>query len=173
MFSSMGRRAIASIVGFFLGWAVFAIVRPVSELPSVDMPSLEISSITLKHQGCSDAELKCAVYDVTFSNDGTATYVGYANDEFIGKYTAYFAQQDFKYLTEQLHAQRFFELPQPSAFVPVEEDVVLEVVTNEGVHRLTSHNWHSTPCELRALQALIDEQVYHVEEWIELRISRD
>ena len=168
MFSSLGRRAIASIVGFFLGWAVFVIVRPVSELPRVETPSLEIASITLKHQGCSDAELKCAVYDVTFQRDGTATYVGYANDEFIGRYTAYLAPQDFDYLTEQIHAQRFFELPQPSTFVPVEEDIVVEVVTDKGVHRLTSHNWHSTPAELRGLQALIGEQVYHVEEWTEV-----
>jgi hypothetical protein len=162
MFRTMGRRAIASTVGFFLGWIVFMIATPVKTVPLFEAPPIQVLSITLKHQGCTDSELKCPVYDLTFHNDGTTVYTGYANDDFMGKHTAHISPQDFKYLTEQLEKQRFSAMPPRYATDPTEEIVVLEVVTNQGFHQVMTHNWSSTPFELRALQATIAEQVYHM-----------
>lgn len=166
MFRTMGRRAIASIVGFFLGWAVFLIVTPVKSLPVVEAPARQISSITLKHQGCTDPHQKCPVYDLSFHSDGSAIYTGYADDDFMGKHTAFISPQDYKYLTEQLEKQRFAEMPQYYGADPTEEIIVLEVVTHEGPRRVTAYNWASTPFELRALHALVAEQVYHMD-WYE------
>lgn len=163
MFRTMGRRAIASTVGFFMGWIVFQIVTPVKTLPAFEPPGVEILSITLRHQGCADSELKCAIYDLTFYKDGTATYTGHANDEFIGEHTGYIDALDFNLLTDQLYKQRFFELPQHYATAPTEEIIVLEVVTSEGLRRVVTNNWFSTPVELRALHVLIAEQVYHMQ----------
>ena len=162
MFRTIGRRAIASIVGFFLGWSVFQIVRPAdAEMPPP--PGVEISSITIRHQGCADAEWECQVNDVTFYSNGLAVYVGYEHDDYIGKFTGYINQEEFQKLVEQLNKQGFFELPQYYATDTAEEHIVLDVVTNEGLRRVTTHNWSSTPTELRILHALVDEQVYHVD----------
>lgn len=162
MFSTIGRRAIASTVGFFLGWIGFAIAAPVKTVPAFEAPPEHVLSITLKHQGCTDAELKCPVYDLTFHNDGTAIYTGYANDDFMGKHTAQMDPVDFGYLTNQVYKQGFFEMPQVYATDPTQEIVVLEVVTTERIRRVMTHNWFSTPFELRALHATIAEQVYHM-----------
>jgi hypothetical protein len=162
MFWTIGRRAIASIVGFSLGWIVFQIVRP-ADVDVLQPPAIEISSITIRHQGCVDAELECQVNDVTFHSNGLAVYMGHANDDYIGKFTGYIDQQEFQYLVAQLHQQRFFELSQHYASTPADEEIVFEVVTNEGLRRVTTHNWITTPTELRILHALVDEQVYHVE----------
>lgn len=162
MFWSMSRRAIASIVGFFLGCTFFLIVRPLEEVARPETPAQQVLSITLKRQGCTDSELKCPVYDVTFHSDGTAAFTGYANDEFIGKHKGNLGQDDFAYLVEQIRRQQFFELPLNAADAPEEERVSLEVVTSDSRRQITSYNWSSTPVELRALQALVEEQVYHV-----------
>jgi hypothetical protein len=148
----------------FIGWVAFVIVRPTQELRAVVKPGpSQILAITLKRQGCPDAELECPVYDVTFHSDGTATYIGYANDEFIGTYTSQYSQQDFAYLVEQLQRERLFDLPHVYPAAPVEETQVLEVLTSDGSRVLTTSNWESTPAELRALQALVDRQTFEVE----------
>lgn len=162
MFWTMSRSAIASIVGFFLGCTFFQIVRPQEEVARLEPPVRQVLSITLKQYGCTDSELKCPVYDVTFNSDGTATYTGYANDNFIGKYKGDLEQDDFALLVEQIREQQFFELPQHYVDTPEEERISLEVVTSDARRQITTYNWSSTPVELRALQALVGQQVYHV-----------
>jgi len=163
MFWPMTRRAIAATVAFLIGWTVFQIVTPVQEVAIPDMPDLQIRSITLRHQGCVDAELKCAVFEVTFRSDGTASYIGYANDDdFIGKFKATIDERDFDHLVEQIGKQQFFEFPSDYNTDEAEEDVKLEVVTNEGLRTVRFNNWSSTPIELRVLDALIEEQSCHV-----------
>jgi hypothetical protein len=166
MLWTISSRAIASMVGFFLGWTLFQVVRPAETLNNPKPPSIEVRSITIKHEGCADAELKCRVNDVTFHSNGRAVYVGYANDDYIGKFGAIIDEREFEYLVEQLHKQRFFDVPQQYPTVPAEEEIALEVVTNNGLYRVATHHWRTTPMELRILHALIDEQVYHVE-WAE------
>ncbi len=168
MFWTMTCRVIVSFVAFFVGWAAFVIVRPVQVLRAPKPVASQISAITFKRQGCSNAELECPVYDVTFRSDGTATYFGYANDEFIGTFTAKYPQRNFAFLVEQLQRERFFDLPKFYPAGPVEETMVLEVSTNEGSRVLTTNNWDSTPSELRALHALVDYQTYVVE-WDEAK----
>ena len=163
MFSTIGRRAIASTVGFFLGWIVFLIVTPVATVPDFEAPPERVLSITLKHHGCTDSELKCPVYDLTFYNDGTAIYIGYANDDFIGTHTAQIDPADFGYLTNQIYNQGFFELAEHYPTEPTQEIVILEVLTTERLRQITTRNWFSTPFQLRALHATIAEQVYHME----------
>ena len=174
MLWTISRRVIASFVGFFVGWGAFQLARPVavSQVSVADpvakssiteTPRVEISAITLKRQGCTDAELKCPVYDVTFRSDGTATFIGYKNnDEYDGKSTSNFDPRDFALLVEQFAAQRFFDLPQPDANAPVEEKVVLEVMTTAGLRVVTTNNWASTPAQLRVLYAVIDRQACEV-----------
>ena len=162
MFWTMSRSAIASTVGFFLGCAFFLIVRPHEEVARPEPSASQVLSITLKHYGCTDSELKCSVYDVTFNSDGTAIYNGYANDNYIGTYKGNLEQDDFALLVEQIREQQFFELPLHYGDTPEEERVSLEVVTSDARRQITTYNWSSTPVKLRALQALVGEQVYHV-----------
>jgi len=62
MFWSMTRRAIASIVGFFVGWTVFHVARPVPDLPQADLsPPRQVLAIKLESLGCTDDELECQV----------------------------------------------------------------------------------------------------------------
>ena len=105
MFWSMSRRAIAATVAFFIGLTLFHIVRPLEKVESVPLPAREITSITLKRLGCTDVEMKCPVYEATFRRDGTASYNGYANDEFIGKYTGTVEYDEFVRLAEQIETQ--------------------------------------------------------------------
>lgn len=153
-------RVMASILAFVVGCAVFEVVRPTEEL-RLPEPKSQILSISLKRQGCSDAERKCPVFDATFRSDGTGTFIGYANDAFIGKYEAQY--EDFAYLAEQVEKQGIFDLPLGLATGPVEERVTVEVVTTDGVKRLTTQNWASTPSGLRALQAVIEQETYEVD----------
>ena len=155
-------RVIASILAFLVGCAVFEIVRPIEEL-RLPEPKSEILSISLMRQGCSDAERKCPVFDATFRSDGTCTFTGYANDEFIGKYEGEYSSEDFAYLADQIEKQGFFELPLALGTGPVEETVAVEVITSDGAKRLTTQNWSSTPSGLRALQAVIEQQTYEVD----------
>jgi Domain of unknown function (DUF6438) len=153
-------RVMASILAFLVGCAVFEIAGPTERLPE---PKSEIVSISLQRQGCSDAERKCPVFEATFRSDGTCTFIGYANDTFIGKYEAQYSLEDFAYLAEQVEKQGFFELPLAPARSPVEETVAVEVVTSDGVKRQTTQNWASTPSGLRALQAVIEQETYEVD----------
>lgn len=163
MFSPLIRRATAATVAFFIGWTAFQIVTPVQDVAIPDMPDLQIRSITLRHQGCMDAELKCEVYEVTFRSDGTASYIGYANNEdFIGKFKATIDESDFDHLVEQIEKQHFFEFPPDYNTDEAEEEIKIEVVTDEGLRSVRFNNWSSTPIELRVLDALIAEQSYHV-----------
>lgn len=164
IFWSITCRVLVSVVAFLIGWAAFVIVKPTEELRAVNNPGAsQILAITLKRQGCVDAELECAVYDATFRSDGTATFIGYANDEFIGTYTSQYSPRDFEYLVEQFQRERFFDLPRVYPAAPVEETQVLEVLTTDGGRVLTTSNWDSTPAELRALQALVHRQTFEVE----------
>lgn len=153
-------RVIASIVTFLIGWTVFAIASPTPE--ELQLPELtrRVLAITLKRQGCSDAERECPVYDATYRSDGTCTYVGYANDEFIGKYEGDYNPQDFTDLVEQINKQGFFDLPLVFPTSPATETTTIEVVTDDGTRIVTTYNWASTPSGLRSLQALIEEQAY-------------
>lgn len=172
MFWTMGRRLIASFVGFFVGWGMFAIVNPMQNEVG---PHSRISAITLKRFGCVNAELECPVYEVTFRGDGIAYYTGHANDDLIGKFKADFDAREFAMLVEQFNRQRFFELPTDSGVVGsadstasrVEERTEIEVVTSDGSRQLTTVNWTDTPPGLRSLQALLDFQTYQMV-WDEL-----
>ena len=165
MFWTITCRVMISIVAFLIGWAAFVIVSPAPQVsaPALQPVARQVTAITLKRKGCADAELECPVYDVTFRNDGTATFVGHVNDEFHGTYTAEYPKQDFAYLVQQLERERFFELPREYPANPVEDTWVLDVSTSDGSRVLTTNNWDSTPAELRALQALLDRQTYNVE----------
>jgi uncharacterized protein DUF6438 len=158
---TMTCRVIASVVTFLIGWTVFAIASPaeqIQQLPERAAP--QIFSITLRRQGCSDAERECPVYDATYRSDGTCTYVGYANDEFIGKYEGDYNPQDYTDLVEQINKQGFFELPLVFGTSPATETTSIEIVTSDGTRLVTTYNWASTPSGLRSLQALIEEQAY-------------
>ena len=162
MLWTMTCRVIVSVVTFFIGFTAFQIVRPIEEL-RLPEPSREIIAITLKRQGCSDAERKCPVYDATFRSDGTCSYLGYANDEFIGKYEGTYDVADFVSLADQIHKQEFFELPVGFETNSVEETTGVEVVTTDGVKHVTTYSWSSTPAGLRALQAMIEQQTYEAD----------
>jgi hypothetical protein len=164
MFWTISRRIVASLLGFLLGWTVFQIAKPATaEVPAIPRPAAEISSITLKRQGCSDAELECPVYEVTFYKGGTGRFIGYKNnDDYDGRFNTVFDPLDFAFLADQFEKQHFMELPQHYATAPDEETVVLEVMTNEGLRVFTTHNWSSMPTELRVLEALVDNQSYEV-----------
>jgi hypothetical protein len=165
MFRTISRRVIASLVGFFLGWTVFQVARPApaAEVPVIERAAVQISSITLKRQGCTDAELECPVYDVTYRSDGSGTFIGYKNNEsYDGKFNTVFDPRDFAFLVEQFEKHRFLDIPQHYATSPDEETVVLEVMTNEGPRVFTTHNWSSIPSELRVLEAVVDNLSYQV-----------
>jgi hypothetical protein len=162
---TMTCRVLASVVTFLIGWAVFAIASPSEEIRLPERAAPQILSITLRRQGCSDAERTCPVYDATYRSDGTCTYVGYANDDFIGKYEGEYNPQDFTDLVEQINKQGFFELPLVFPTSPVTETTSVEVVTSEGTRLVTTYNWASTPSGLRSLQALIEEQAYAADYW--------
>ena len=157
---TMTCRVIASLVTFLVGWAVFAIFEPAEEIRRLPEPTRHISAITLKRLGCADAERECPVYDATYRSDGTCTYVGYANDEFIGKYEGEYNVQDFTDLVEQIDKQGFFHLPLVFPSSPATETTSVEVVASDGTRVVTTYNWASTPSGLRSLQALIEEQAY-------------
>lgn len=163
MLRTMACRVIASLVAFLCGCGVSMIRRPTESLTAPGAHFIEISAITLKKQGCTDPELKCAVFDVTFRSDGTATFIGYANDEYIGKYTASYSRRDFAYLADQVRREQFFELPWMIPANQVEETIVLQIVTNEGSPMVSAYSWASTPPPLRTLVAVVDYQIYQVE----------
>ena len=161
MLWTMTCRVIVSVVTFLIGFTVFQIATPSEEL-RLPEPSRQVKAITLKRQGCSDAERKCPVYDTTLRSDGTATYNGYANDEFIGNYEGEYDQKDFAYLVDQVNKQGFFELPLALPASPIRETTTVEVSTTDGRTIVTTYNWASTPSGLRALQAMIEQQTYEV-----------
>ena len=160
MMWTMTCRVIASVVTFLIGWTVFAIARPSEEIHQLSEPILEISAITLRRQGCSDAERKCPVFEATYRSDGTCSYFGYANDDYIGEYKGNYNRQDFIYMEQQIYKQEFFELPVAFSDSSVTETTTVEVLTSEGTRRVTTYNWFSTPPGLRAFQALIEQQSY-------------
>ena len=160
-------RVIASLVAFLCGCGVSAIIKPVEKLPAPAPRAVTISAITLKHQGCTDGELKCAVYDVTFRSDGTATYTGYANDDFMGTYTATFPREDFANIAKYVEREDFFAMPSAFQTGAVDETIVFQVDTSEGSRMVTTYNWPSTPAGLRTLQALAYHFIYQVE-WEEV-----
>ncbi len=100
-------RVIASVVTFLIGWTVFAIASPPEELQLPER-TRQILAITLRRQGCSDPDRRCPVYDATFRSDGTCSYMGYANDDYIGEYKGEYDPQDFTYIVEQINKQGFF-----------------------------------------------------------------
>src|SRR5689334_14306235 len=112
MFRTIACRAMVSLVAFSIGCAAFVLMRPTPAQNAI-APALkplahsQVTAITFRRQGCTDVERKCPVYDVTFRNDGTATYIGYANDDFIGTFTAEYPQRNFAFLVEQLEREDF------------------------------------------------------------------
>jgi len=159
MLWTISRRLVASLVGLLLGWTVFHVVRPVAKLPAAERAPVQISAITLKRLGCSDASLECPVYEMTLRKDGTGTFIGYKNNgEYDGKFITTFSLRDFTILAKQFEEQGFFEMRQPPATSPQQEEVVLEVETNEGERVITTDNWLNTPTKLRVLYGLIDLQ---------------
>lgn len=156
-------RVIVSVVTFLIGWAVFAIANPTEEIRRLPEPSRQISAITLKRFGCPDLERQCPVYEVTFWRDGSGSYTGYANDEFIGNYKGKYNLNDFTDMAEQINKQGFFELPPAFSTTPTLETTTIEVIASDGVRVVTTYNWLSTPSGLRALQALIEQQTYEVD----------
>jgi hypothetical protein len=44
----------------------------------------------------------------------------------------------------------------------VDETIVLEVVSSEGTHTVTTYNWAQTPVELRKLLAVVHYQILEV-----------
>ena len=96
MFWTMTRRAIASVVAFLLGWTVFHIVRPVENLPEVELPEIQISAIKLESLGCTDSQLQCPVFEMTLRSDGTGSYVGRANSYLTGKFEGHVSQEGFR-----------------------------------------------------------------------------
>jgi hypothetical protein len=125
-------------------------------------PPREVQAIKMESFGCTDAELECPVFEVTLRSDGTASYVGYANDSFIGKFQGQISRADFECLVEEIENHEFFDMPEHFERDPVLETITLEVVTNEGSHRVTSYSWDSMPSELRALHALLQYQPYYI-----------
>lgn len=163
-------RVIVSVVTFLVGFAVFQIARPTEDIRLAE-PASQILAITLKRQGCSDAERKCPVYEATFRSDGTCTYRGYENDEYIGRYEGTYDVNDFAAFVEQINQQGFFELPLAFTAGPVRETTGVEVITTDGVKLVTTYNWSSTPSGLRALQSMIEQQTYEAD-WEETEESR-
>ena len=153
MFWIINRRAIASIVGFFLGWAIFQVVRPVEKLPAVEASPAHILEIKLLSLGCTDAELECPVFDMTLRSNGTGSFVGHANHRLKGEFEATFPEKDFGYLVDEIYKQEFFQLPKHVSAEAADETIVVEVVTSEGSHRVTSYSWESMNGGLRSLHA--------------------
>lgn len=163
MFWTITCRVIVSLVTFSIGFAVFEIAKPTEEL-WLPEPSPQILEITLKRHGCSDAERNCPVYEATFRSDGTCSYIGYANDEFIGKHEGRYDVNDFTSLVQLVDKHVFSQAPR-LVFTTggIKETTTIEVVTSEGTNLVTTHNWTGTPTGLRALQAVLEQQTYEVE----------
>lgn len=168
MFWPMTRRAIASIVGFFLGWTIFQIVKPVENLPVVETLTAQVLEIKLVSKGCTDAALECPVFDMTLRNNGTGSFVGHANHWLKGKFEGTFPEQDFNYLVDEVYKQEFFDSPDEVVADSVDETIVVEVVTNEGTHRVTSYSWDSMDGALRAIHARLWYEQYYVD-WEEVK----
>lgn len=163
MFWTTTCRVFATLVTFSIGFAVFEIAKPTEELWIPD-PIQQILEITLKRHGCSDAARKCPVYEATFRSDGTCTYIGYANDEFIGKYEGRYDVNDFTSLA-QLVEKHVFSYAPHVVFTAggIKETTTIEVITSEGTNLVTTHSWAATPSGLRALQAVLEQQTYEAE----------
>ena len=163
MLRKLACRVIASIVAFLCGCGASEVVNPpVQTVPPAETRIGEISSITFKSHGCPDESLKCTVFEVTFRSNGTATYIGKANDEYMGTSVAKFPQRDFAALADEVRHQRFFEMPRVMESTYVDETIVLEVVSSEGTHTVTTYNWAQTPVELRKLLAVVHYQILEV-----------
>ena len=160
---TMTCRVIASTVTFLIGWTVFAVARPNEEIQRLPEPARQISAITLKRLGCSDAERKCPIFEATYRSDGTSSYIGYANDDYIGQYKGEYNPQDFTYMVEQINKQGFFELPLAFSEFPATETTTIEVLSSDGTTLVTTYNWATTPSGVRALQALIEQQAYETD----------
>jgi hypothetical protein len=163
MMWTMTCRVIASVVTFLIGWGVFAIASSTEETRQLPAPTRQISAITLKRFGCPDAERQCPVYEATFWSDGTGSFTGYANDDYIGKYECKYNPNDFDNLVEQINKQGFFELPHSSSSTTTLGSTTIEVFASDGVRIVTTYNRFSTPSGLRAVQALLEQQTYEVD----------
>ena len=163
MMWTMTCRVIASVVTFFIGCGVFAIASSTEEKRQLPEPTRQISAITLKRQGCPDAERRCPVFEATFWSDGTGSYTGYANDEYIGEFKGKYNVSVFADMVEQINKQGFFDLPPAFSTTPTLETTTVEVVASDGVRVVTTYNWLSTPSGLRALQALLEQQTYEMD----------
>ena|SRR5688572_8496971 len=130
MFRTITRRAIASIVGFFLGWIIFQVVRPVENLPAVEASPAHIIEIKLLSLGCTDAEFECPVFDMTLRSNGTGSFVGHANHWLKGKFEGTFPEKDFSYLVDEIYKQEVFELPEHVSAEAADETIIVEVVTS-------------------------------------------
>lgn len=161
MFSIICRTTV-SLVAFLLGVGLSQLTKPIELIPKAATQAREILEIKLKRHGCFNSS-DCPIYEVTLRRNGTATYIGYANDEFIGEYTADYPLVDFDRLSEQLKQQGFFDLNTEYCSEALEEKILTEVVTTEGSRVVTACNWRLMPSELRTIDALIDYEPYVVE----------
>ena len=156
-------RATASLVAFLVGWTIFAVTpRAAVDLPALNPAVRTISEIKIKHLGCSNPDLKCSESEADFRRTGKAAFIGYANDEFIGRFEADYSAEDFARLAEEIEQQGFFEMPAEFRSGAAEEKVVIEVITNEGPRLVTSYNWSTSPVQLRAIQAIVDYETYRL-----------
>ena len=163
MMWTMTCRVIASIVTFLIGWTLFAIARPSEEIRRLPEPTRQISAITLMRMGCTDAERKCPIFQATYRSDGTCSYFGYANDDYMGEYKGTYNPQDFTYMVEQINKQGFYEMPLAFPDSSVTETTTVEILGSDGTRHVTTYNWANTPSGLRALQSLIEQQAYETD----------
>jgi uncharacterized protein DUF6438 len=168
MFWTITRRTIASIVGFFLGWTIFQVVRPIANLPAITNPAAQVLEIKLNSLGCADAESECPVFEMTLRSNGTGSFVGQANHWLKGRFEASVPEHEFNYLVEEIYKQEFFQLPEHYSTGTADETIVVEVVTNEGSRRVISDSWDSMDERLRALHARLWYEHYYVN-WEEVK----
>ncbi len=153
-------RILLAFVTFSTG-VLISPSKPAGNIPPVESTSSRISEIKLKRLGCYGS---CPVYEVTLRNDGTATFIGYANVSRIGTYHASEYQFNFDKLADWIEHAGFFELENEYARGWVDAEVVSTSVVNDSIRKtVMTYNSGEPPTELWAIDAVIDGVVARID----------
>lgn len=112
----------------------------------------EIAEISVEHTACPGP---CAVYKVTIKSDGTATFVGTANVDRLGTYTARI--YEFPLLAEAVQSRNFPRLQ--DKYTSLRSDgghIITTAIYVSGQRKVIDNYAYAGPQVLWEMQTLID-----------------
>ncbi|MFN2493008.1 MAG: DUF6438 domain-containing protein [Pyrinomonadaceae bacterium] len=118
-----------------------------------------ISEVSLKREGCFGP---CPVYEVFLRSDGTATYIGKANVQRIGRYRGSIGKSEFLRIAQIVERQDFFSLKSKYFVSMTDLATVIIRAVRRGRTKKVENYGGAAPINLRVIEAQIDAVIEQV-----------